>query len=251
MAEQVAKRAARAPPDLKIVVDDGELEVHSVILELASPVFASMLGSTFVEGLSGGSIQLPGKCKSELESFYKALQLCTMEVLTVASAVFLSKWADEYQVDALRTKCEDYLIASQPIDGPALQHAVKYRLSRRTHQCLNVMKGNIPQYVSDLHVLASRECEEHLKVFWPLILKAADLPLTEIPAAEHLTSMWPFVARAVKLQVKASRLERLEAEVITWPNALYGLMPATSKADERARAWMARTLIDHGFRVPQ
>ena len=55
-----------------------ELEVHSVILELASPVFASMLSSAMKEG-TGDSIHLPGKCKSELESFYKALQLCTME----------------------------------------------------------------------------------------------------------------------------------------------------------------------------
>ena len=49
-----------------------------MILELASPVFASMLSSAMKEG-TGEAISLPGKCKSELESFYKGLQLCNME----------------------------------------------------------------------------------------------------------------------------------------------------------------------------
>ena len=72
------------------------------------------------------SIQLPGKCKAELETFYKSLQLCSMEPLTLKSATFLVQWSDEYQVDALKAKCEQFLMSNAPKDGPGLQFAVKY-----------------------------------------------------------------------------------------------------------------------------
>eukprot|EP00435_Cladocopium_sp_Y103_P031367 s2029_g7.t3 len=219
----------RVGTDLKIIVDDGELEVHSVILELASPVFASMLSSAMKEGTGDGTIQLPGKCKSELESFYKALQLCTMEempgfqlsryflMITPAMAVFLSKWADEYQIQALTEKCEQILV-SQPVDGAALQHAVKYNLPRRRAQCIGTMQRNIEKYIDNLSVLTSRECEEHLKALWPQMVKAAGLPDgTALPPVEHLKSMWPFLAQAVHLQVKAVNYAQLRAEAQLWP----------------------------------
>ena len=41
----VAKRA-KSDPDLKVVTDDGEMMVHSLILTLASPVFEKMLSSS-------------------------------------------------------------------------------------------------------------------------------------------------------------------------------------------------------------
>ena len=46
--------------DLKVVVDDGELEVHSFIIASSSAVFEAMLESGMREG-SAKEIQLPGK----------------------------------------------------------------------------------------------------------------------------------------------------------------------------------------------
>ncbi|CAJ1368394.1 unnamed protein product [Effrenium voratum] len=253
MAMEAEPKRPRKGPDLKIVVDDGELEVHSVILELASPVFASMLSSAMKEG-SGDSIKLPGKYKSELEAFYKALQLCTMEAMTPANAIVLSKWADEYQVEALKQKCDQFLV-NQPVDGAALQHAVKYSLEKRRVNCIATMKTNIPKYVDDLQVLTSRECQEDLKELWPAIARAANLPAEiALPPAEHQKSAWPFLATAVKLQltaselrVKANQLQLLESDLKTWPDRIFHHMPASNQADRKAKNWIISNLAVYGI----
>ncbi|CAE7292639.1 unnamed protein product [Symbiodinium pilosum] len=152
-----------------------------------------MLSSTMKESMST-SIQLPGKCKAELETFYKSLQLCSMEPLTLKSATFLVQWSDEYQVDALKAKCEQFLMSNAPKDGPGLQFAVKYGLQKRTKQCLDAFKSRIPEHISDMHVLTSQECQEHLIDIWPLIVRHAGLPQMSMPPAEHMRSMWPFVS---------------------------------------------------------
>ena len=180
MVDPPSKRA-RAGPDLKIILDDGELEVHALILELASPVFASMLCSDMKEG-SENLVRLPGKIKTEFQTFYKALQLYSMEALTPSTALSLATWADEYQVEALKSKCDDFLI-SQPVDAIALQHAVKYRLEKRTRQCLNEMKANIECHVDDLKVLTGSR--EHLKEIWPLICSKAGFPKADCVAASR------------------------------------------------------------------
>ena len=203
--EQPAKRP-RAVPDLTIAVDDGELEVHSIILELASPVFAGMLNSDMKEG-HGARIQLPGKCKSELEAFYKSLQLYTMEPLTLESVAFLTKWADEYQIDALKGKCEAFLISNAPVGGPGLLFAVKYGLHDRTKQCLNAMKSNVEEHIEDLRVLTAKDCQQYLQEFWPLILSKAGLTVgtVDLPPPEHVASMWPFLVQAVRYKLRSER----------------------------------------------
>jgi len=215
--------------------------VHAVILELASPVFASMLNSAMKEG-SENFVRLPGKSRMEFQTFYKSLQLHSMEAMTPSTALCLTKWADEYQVEALRAKCEDFL-TTQPVDGSALQHAVKYRLEKRTRQCVNQMKLNIEHHVDDLKVLAGSQ--EHLKEFWPLICRMAGFPqMIPLPPPEHLDSMWSFVSAAVRSRV---RLEKLESEVPKWPIQLYGTMPASHQADEKAKKWLIQRLTENGF----
>ena len=142
MAEDSLLRVPKRPKiqtDVKIVVGDGEVSVHSVILILASPVFEKMLSSCMHEG-SATEITLPGKKRSEFVTFYKALQLYSMEPLTEDSAVFLSCWADEYQIEALKTKCEEYLVSSVPVDSSSLKHAMTYGMHKRVTQCVDTMK---------------------------------------------------------------------------------------------------------------
>ena len=54
-AEEPATKRLRTGRVLTVVVDDGELEVHSAILERASPVFAGMLNSTMKEAMTQDS----------------------------------------------------------------------------------------------------------------------------------------------------------------------------------------------------
>ena len=255
MAESPAKRPKIADPDLKIVVDDGELDVHSLLLQLASPVFASMLNSEMQEGMTN-SISLPGKTKGELEMFYKSLQVSTEEALTPEIATCLVKWADEYQIENLKTKCEQFLL-SQPVNAQGLQFAVKYGLSKRTTQCLNQFKEDLVKHVDDIVVLTGREGEEYMKELWPLIIRKAglDLPLPDI---EHLPVIWPFLSAAVKgkagseqlatLQADSRRLQMLKTNVKTWPDQISNELNAASSTYRlRARSWMLRTLHTFGF----
>eukprot|EP00434_Breviolum_minutum_P013228 symbB.v1.2.011653.t6/scaffold789.1/size230748/14 len=255
MAESPAKRPKIADPDLKIVVDDGELDVHSLLLQLASPVFASMLNSEMQEGMTN-SISLPGKTKGELEMFYKSLQVSTEEALTPEIATCLVKWADEYQIENLKTKCEQFLL-SQPVNAQGLQLAVKYGLSKRTTQCLNQFKEDLVKHVDDIVVLTGREGEEYMKDLWPLIIRKAGLDLP-LPEMEHLPVIWPFLSAAVKgkagseqlatLQADSRRLQTLKTNVKTWPDQISNeLNGAAGTYRLRARTWMLRTLHAHGF----
>ncbi|CAE7215346.1 unnamed protein product [Symbiodinium natans] len=239
-SQELPTKRARVGPDLKITVDDGELEVHSLILELASPVFASMLNSSMKEGY-GATIDLPGKRKRELETFYKSLQLCSMEPLTKETARFLTQWADEYQVDPLKAKCDEFLMGA-PVDGPALQFAVKYGLPRRTKQCLDIMKTDLAQNIHQLHVLTDKDCVQHLADFWPLIIRQAGVPSMAMPAPEVLKSMWPFLAQAVRCTPQAVKFAILEKELKTFPGKLYNHLPSSSQSDRKGEMWMTEQL---------
>ena len=246
MAEPAAKRA-RAGPDLTIKLDDGEFQVHSVILEMASPVFQKMLNSDMQEG-SGTSIHLPGKYKAELESFYKSLQLCTMEPLTTQSAAILVKWADEYQVEALKARCEIFLL-DQKVDGAALRFAVTYGLKKRARQCLQRMKDNIVQHIDDLQVLIERGCEEHLKEFWPSITRAAGMSASSVssamPPAEHLKSMWPFLVQMVHTKQKADKFDAVRGEAIGWLRELSTILAPSQVL--KGQNWLSAKLKSAGL----
>lgn len=255
MAESPAKRPKLADPDLKIVVDDGELDVHSLLLQLASPVFASMLNSQMQEGMTN-RISLPGKTKGELEVFYKSLQVSTEEALTLESATCLVKWADEYQIENLKAKCEQFLL-KQPVNAQGLQLAVKYGLSRRIMQCLNSFKKDLVKHVDGMVVLTGREGEEYMKELWPLVVRRAGLELP-IPDVVHLPVIWPFLSAAVKgkvgleqlatMQVDYKRLQTLKKDVKTWPDQLVHILNGASSTYKlRARSWMVQILRQHGF----
>ena len=244
LSDEPAAKRARAGPDLKIVVDDGEFEVRSQILELASPVFANMLNSAMKEG-SGTSIKLPGKNKSELETFYNSLHICTMKPLTKENAKFLAQWADEYQVDALKNQCEEFLMEHLPADAFGFQHAVKCNLKKRTQQCLDVMKEKLEDHVNDLRVLVGRECQEHLAHLWPLILQKADLQDFPMPSPDHLETMWPFLAQAV---AQTCRIENLTSDMRTWPVELFNILPGgRDRPDQKAQTFLVNRLKAHGL----
>ena len=64
-----------------------------------------MLNTSMSEGLQK-QVKLPGKQKDEFAEFWGILQPMISTELTKDNVAFLTRWADEYQVETLRTRCE-------------------------------------------------------------------------------------------------------------------------------------------------
>ena len=142
-------------PDLRVkpeedAGEDEECVVHSLILMLASPVFRQMLMTTMGEQ-KRGEVRLPGKSKAEFLDFYASMQPFASVRFTDESAVYLSRWADEYQVSALKDLCEDYMMNHMTVTPDRFveyyDHATMYRLTKRVEQCVKVMKDNLLEFV--------------------------------------------------------------------------------------------------------
>lgn len=212
-------------PDLAVDIDGEQVMVNSFVLMVASPVFRQML-QTPMEEHHTGEIKLPGKSRSEFAVFVDSLQLATMKPLTNESAVFLSVWANEYDVAALTEMCENHMIAHMPVDANTFEecfgHAMQHNLPRRASQCIAVAKKELPQFMNIDRIRALIVSDSNLfKEVWPEICKAAGLAhtmgLQDPPAQEIIESMWPFVCTAI-------RHKTLVAKVYDLPETLYRLM---------------------------
>ena len=251
--DRVLKRW-KSEPDLKVVADDGEVMVHSLILMLASPIFEAMLKSPMQEG-SAREIRLHGKTTHELAWFYKSLQTSTMVPLTKDIAMFLTRWADEYQMETLKNMCEDYLVSTVPVDASSLKHAVMYNLQKRSLQCITTMKQDVPKYADDLRVLAEAGASEHLQEVWPALCLHAGVQAFPMPSSHEVTCMWPFLVAAVEAykrahdHEKAARdFDRLRADAETWPHEAFTTLPSTGKASNmRACHFIYQKLAGHGI----
>ena len=99
--------------DLTVTFDDGtSVEAHALILVLASPIFRDLL--TDDDGGMKKELHLAGKSADEFSTFMQALLPASLRFhdLTDEGIYFvLCRWANEFEVDALRTLCEDHLRA--------------------------------------------------------------------------------------------------------------------------------------------
>ena len=94
--------------DLVLKVADREFHVHRAVLILSSPVFEAMLSSNFKER-SAKKIPLPGKDASELEQMLQAIYPDQDLRISKENCLALLKLSTEYQIDRLKTRCEEYL----------------------------------------------------------------------------------------------------------------------------------------------
>lgn len=157
-------------PDVHFVFGDVSVPAYSQVLMNASPVFRQMLLARMTERASG-RIELPDKSKDEFEVFWGVLVWAAD--VTVENCMFLSVWADEYQIEGLRSRCEDVLIQHVPVTCEALEHACTYNLSRREAQCAEAIAKNIRNYMDQLAVLGSRMSFDAMRKLWPAICHAA------------------------------------------------------------------------------
>jgi len=93
-------------PDLTLVFDDGELQVHSRVLCLASPVLDAMLSSGLAESRSE-RVEISITTKEAFESFYKLLMPFGWNPSEITEQNFeeLLKISDYYQVLTVKEQC--------------------------------------------------------------------------------------------------------------------------------------------------
>jgi len=225
------------PKDLRVVFDDGSVvESHALILVLASDVLRSMLTSE--DGGMKRELHLPGKLASEFDIFMQALLPASLRfnALTDEATYFiLCRWANEFEVEALRTLCEDHLIKSVAVVESSLEHALTYKLSRRRTQCIETMKQDLPRYVDILGQLATEDTAAQLADLWPSLCIAANIEPYRMPAVEVVAVMWPFVAAGIRKQGTISQLQS-EFKKVVYERATVGV----EQINEYANTWTAQ-----------
>eukprot|EP00418_Pyrodinium_bahamense_P083497 CAMPEP_0179069940 /NCGR_PEP_ID=MMETSP0796-20121207/30765_1 /TAXON_ID=73915 /ORGANISM="Pyrodinium bahamense, Strain pbaha01" /LENGTH=291 /DNA_ID=CAMNT_0020767019 /DNA_START=15 /DNA_END=890 /DNA_ORIENTATION=- len=115
-------------PDLTLVFDDGELQVHARVLCLASPVLDAMLSSDMAESHSR-QVNVDITSKKTFARLYKLLLPCAWKPSEITEDNFeeLLKLSDYYQVSAVKERCAEVL-GSLPTTVPRLLLARDYRL---------------------------------------------------------------------------------------------------------------------------
>ena len=94
--------------DLILQVSEREFHVHRAVLMVCSPVFEAMLSSEFKEK-SAKKIPLPGKDATEIEQMLQGIYPDQDLWISKENCLFLLKLSTEYQIDRLKTRCEEYL----------------------------------------------------------------------------------------------------------------------------------------------
>lgn len=99
--------------DIVLVVEDQRFYVHRNILALWSPVFEKMFTAAFQERTKQ-EIPLPDKKANEIKELllmiYPNVTGKPWVRVTHNNCYFLTKLAQEYQIDAIAQQCEDFLV---------------------------------------------------------------------------------------------------------------------------------------------
>eukprot|EP00449_Zooxanthella_nutricula_P021039 CAMPEP_0198535512 /NCGR_PEP_ID=MMETSP1462-20131121/39748_1 /TAXON_ID=1333877 /ORGANISM="Brandtodinium nutriculum, Strain RCC3387" /LENGTH=266 /DNA_ID=CAMNT_0044265451 /DNA_START=130 /DNA_END=930 /DNA_ORIENTATION=+ len=234
-------------PDVHVQVEDKAFPVHSLVLMLASPVFKNTLASGMSES-SSGTITLHGKKKCEFQTFIDAIKPDSTLTINAANVHTLSRWSDEYQVDGLKNRCDQYL-RCVPVSVEELEFAMKYNMAGRQKMCMRAIKTDFPRFQDELARRGSELPAEVLEPLWPHICACADLPdKSPMPGLEHVRIMWPFVARTLKKKPDAEiELERIRQHARQWPDQLYSQLPASHQADSKGMIWLRSQLRGVGL----
>lgn len=221
MADQEAPKKRRRysrEPDLKVIVEGETFNVHSHDLMIASDVFASMLESDMRE-VEEGQISLPGKSKEEFRTLMQHISTANGEAtpdIKKENVEFLLKWADEYQMVGLTSRCERFIQKEIGGEGEKdvigrLQLANEYRLANLQDQAANMVAGDIFKYRQE--VVQFIDNPFVMKLILPALFKAARIELpSELPTKElKAGDVWPLVARSLEAMKSFPELEDLSA----------------------------------------
>ena len=218
-SDDSAFSAFSAEPDLQVQIAECIVEVHSQVLMIASAVWRNMLTNGMLEGVNG-TVNLMDKDPEEFKLFYGMLHTSTVEPLTDQSAMVLSRWADEYQVEALKSICEDHLIKNVSHNSQAaLLHAVHCNLPRRLRQCMDFMLSDLGNHINKLALFAVPGHEALMQEVWQavcnkvcygghsryLVPQGEQLRDKPIPPLDHVRSMWPFMVASLQASKWSAR----------------------------------------------
>ena len=101
--------------DVVLNVERQKFHVHRFVLAMWSPVFKKMFTSEFTEEKRNlYSVPLPGKKASAIKELlliiYPTVSEKRWKTVTNENYHFLFELADEYEMDAMKQKCEEFLI---------------------------------------------------------------------------------------------------------------------------------------------
>ena len=95
--------------DVVLVVEDKKLHVHRAVLALCSPVFEKMFTSEFQEK---GKNEISNELIQLLQIIYPSVSEKPTDQIKEENCRFLLQLADEYQMDAIVPRCEDYIVTT-------------------------------------------------------------------------------------------------------------------------------------------
>lgn len=209
------KRRYSSAPDLKVQVEGAQIEVHSQLLMLASPVFKAMLDADMSEA-DDGLIHLPGKRKAEFEAVYAFISaLQEAPAIELGSVPMLLQWADEYDIEKLRRACEQELMKREP-SVDILRWAVQYGLPACRAKCTVEIMSDLQSHIGALEAVADDPAV--MQHILPALVNVTgvlghDVTATRITRASTRT-LWPFV--------RAALLDSLDAPFSSDPKLIKG-----------------------------
>jgi len=121
------------------------------------------------------------------------------------SVNILIQWADEYQIETLRDRCEAFLLKAEPPSLDGLRQALRYDLSRRREQCLEALSKDLPRHKAGLREFLREPAV--LEALWPALRAAAGLQPgapAEVVSCDALELVWPFVEAALDAPAERS-----------------------------------------------
>ena len=138
--------------DVILVVEESEFHVHKVILAMCSPVFERMFTSDFKEK-EAQRIPLPEKKSEDIKEMLLVLYPFAKPV-TGRNVDFLLSLAQEYQIDKLTARCEEYLLEEVGEDDyfavARLITAQSYNLEKLELRCIDLAKNLSVEDLKDL-----------------------------------------------------------------------------------------------------
>jgi len=140
--------AAWEEADVEIEIEGTIIKVHSIILAIASPIFAAMLRSSMKEGLNK-KISLPGKSKEEFLLFMAHLRPGSTKRVTCDTVDKLLPWFDHFQVLDKKAECANVLMGC-PVTARRLLQADKHGLKEQYRRCVNTLTPT--EFVSEYTV---------------------------------------------------------------------------------------------------
>eukprot|EP00747_Dinoflagellata_sp_TGD_P134570 gnl/TRDRNA2_/TRDRNA2_175337_c0_seq5.p1 gnl/TRDRNA2_/TRDRNA2_175337_c0~~gnl/TRDRNA2_/TRDRNA2_175337_c0_seq5.p1 ORF type:complete len:342 (-),score=74.76 gnl/TRDRNA2_/TRDRNA2_175337_c0_seq5:166-1119(-) len=162
-------------PDLEVEVEGKVFNVRSQALMVASPVFAAMLTSEMCESESG-RIKLASKRPEDFEEVLRHLDLrngaCAPGIETDHVETLLA-WADEYQIEGLKARCEEVVLADREADPAGLRLALRFGLKKFQERCVESVVREIYKYRDDVRQFVQEP--SIMKMLMSEMCKQADL----------------------------------------------------------------------------